>query len=106
MAARQSIAGGKDPIEERKADRAARAANAEAMTFEQAAEGPRRQKPGWKNPKHADQWINTLRDYAFPKIGKRKVDELAPVNSPRCCARSGWRSPRLPQGSSSAATRS
>lgn len=30
-------------------------------------------RPGWKNPKHADQWINTLRTYAFPKFGSRPV---------------------------------
>jgi integrase len=81
LAARQSIASGKDPIEEREADRAARAAIAGAMTFEQAArrvhEGL---KPGWKNAKHMDQWINTLRDYAFPRIGKRKVKELSPAD--------------------------
>src|ERR1019366_5207486 len=81
MAARQSIANGKDPIEERDADRAARKGVAEAMTFEQAArQVHEEQKPGWKNPKHADQWINTLRDYAFPKIGKRKVADLAPAD--------------------------
>ena len=71
------IDSGKDPIEERDAHRAAGKAAAEAMTFEQAArQVHEEQKPGWKNPKHADQWMNTLRDYAFPKIGKRKVAEL------------------------------
>lgn len=34
--------------------------------------------PGWKNSKHCDQWINTLRTYVFPLIGDRKVDELSP----------------------------
>jgi len=33
-------------------------------------------KPGWKNPKHADQWINTLRAYAFPKFGSKPVSEV------------------------------
>nr|WP_232054554.1 site-specific integrase [Thiomonas sp. Bio17B3] len=33
-------------------------------------------KPGWKNPKHADQWINTLRAYAFPKFGSKPVAEV------------------------------
>ena len=33
-------------------------------------------KPGWKNPKHADQWINTLRTYAFPKFGDKPVSEV------------------------------
>jgi integrase len=80
-AARQSIASGKDPIEEREADRAARAGIAKAITFEQAARQVHEaQKPGWKNSKHADQWINTLRDYAFPRIGNRKVGDLGPAD--------------------------
>lgn len=33
-------------------------------------------KPGWKNPKHADQWINTLRTYAFPVFGDKAVSEV------------------------------
>ena len=32
--------------------------------------------PTWKNPKHGQQWINTLRDYAFPKIGRMPVDSI------------------------------
>ncbi|MCZ8151405.1 MAG: tyrosine-type recombinase/integrase [Rhodobacteraceae bacterium] len=32
--------------------------------------------PTWKNPKHGDQWINTLRDYAFPKIGRMPVNSI------------------------------
>lgn len=81
MAARQSIGAGEDPIEEREASRAASVASAATPTFEQVArEVHEGMRPGWKNPKHGDQWINTLRDYAFPKIGKRKVDELAPAD--------------------------
>lgn len=33
-------------------------------------------KGSWRNPKHADQWINTLRTYAFPLIGKETVDRI------------------------------
>jgi len=32
--------------------------------------------PTWKNPKHGQQWINTLRDYAFPYIGRMPVDAI------------------------------
>ena len=32
--------------------------------------------PTWRNPKHGQQWINTLRDYAFPKIGRVPVDGI------------------------------
>lgn len=35
-------------------------------------------KPGWKNAKHAQQWINTLTEYAFPKIGTIPIDQLTP----------------------------
>jgi hypothetical protein len=32
--------------------------------------------PTWKNNKHGAQWINTLRDYAFPKIGRMPIDSI------------------------------
>lgn len=32
--------------------------------------------PTWKNEKHGQQWINTLRDYAFPKIGRMPIDSI------------------------------
>jgi integrase len=32
--------------------------------------------PKWKNAKHGQQWINTLRDYAFPKIGRMPIDSI------------------------------
>lgn len=32
--------------------------------------------PTWKNAKHGQQWINTLRDYAFPKIGRMPVGSI------------------------------
>jgi hypothetical protein len=71
--ARKMIARRHDPIEERQAGKAARAALAGAFTFEQASLRVHEElKPGWKNGKHADQWLNTLREYAFRRIGKRK----------------------------------
>jgi integrase len=30
----------------------------------------------WKNPKHAAQWVNTLRTYAYPVMGKVPVSEI------------------------------
>ncbi len=32
--------------------------------------------PTLKNAKHGQQWLNTLRDYAFPKIGRMPVDSI------------------------------
>lgn len=34
--------------------------------------------PGWKNAKHAQQWINTLTEYAFPMIGRLPLDQIQP----------------------------
>ena len=31
---------------------------------------------GWRNGKHGDQWLATLRTYAFPVIGAKLVDEI------------------------------
>jgi integrase len=46
-------------------------------TFEEAARHYHEETKGsWKNPKHADQWINTLTSYAFPLIGKLPVDAV------------------------------
>lgn len=33
-------------------------------------------KPNWRNKKHADQWIQTLNTYVFPKIGDRLIDTI------------------------------
>ncbi len=32
--------------------------------------------PTWKNAKDGQQWLNILRDYAFPKIGRMPVDSI------------------------------
>lgn len=34
------------------------------------------QRPSWSNAKHAQQWENTLANYAYPSIGDHKIDEL------------------------------
>lgn len=44
-------------------------------------------RPGWRNAKHASQWENTLRDYAYPVIGKLEpaevtVDHVLKILSP------------------------
>jgi len=81
ISARQLLANGKDPIDERGDEKAQRKAVADALTFEQAARRVHEDsKAGWRNTKHQDQWINTLRDYVFPGIGTRKVASLAPAD--------------------------
>jgi len=36
----------------------------------------RAQRRGWKNAKHARQWVSTLKTYARPEIGSKKVDTI------------------------------
>lgn len=45
--------------------------------FQQCAEAFMGDKSGeWKNPKHRQQWENTLREYAFPFIGSMPVEDI------------------------------
>jgi integrase len=62
---------GIDPLEERRKERIV------IPTFEEAAKQVHKELLGaWKNGKHTDQWLTTLKLYAFPKLGKRRVDEI------------------------------
>jgi integrase len=62
---------GGDPVAERAKLRR------KVPTFEGAARSVHKeQSPGWRNAKHASQWINTLQEYAFPTIGNRRVDQI------------------------------
>ena len=54
-----------------------RKAPAKMPTFaEAAAKVHEVNLPRWKNGKHTDQWINTLRSYAFPVIGNLRLDRI------------------------------
>ena len=73
--ARLLLLDGRDPIEVRKAERAAwRLEAAKAMTFEQCAEAYiTTHSPSWKNDKHRAQWDATLKSIAYPVFGKLPV---------------------------------
>ena len=71
LAMRKIAKAGGDPLAER------RKAKRVVPTFEAAAKKVHEEHaPAWKNAKHGQQWINTLRDYAFPIIGNRRVDKI------------------------------
>jgi integrase len=74
----EEIAQGKDPREERRQRRATLIAEQAAkITFRDCAERYiEAHQAGWKNPKHPDQWRNTLRDYAFPALGELAWSEI------------------------------
>lgn len=74
-AARQRLLDGTDPLADRQAQRAARALeDARAKTFaECACEYFDAHERKWKNAKHRQQFLSTLREYAFPVLGKLSV---------------------------------
>lgn len=46
-------------------------------TFRQAAEEYHKQvSKGWRNGKHGDQWLTTLKSYAYPILGELSVDVI------------------------------
>lgn len=76
--ARNKVKEGVDPVDEARAARSAlRAKQAAALTFEQcAAKYIKAQAAGWRNPKHAQQWTNTLTTYAYPILGGLLVRDV------------------------------
>lgn len=75
---RDKIADGIDPVEERNekrrqliADRLSNKTFADAM-----AEYISMKSKEWKNPRHAQQWSNSLTTYALPHIGKVPVRDI------------------------------
>ncbi len=75
---RKLLKEGKDPIEVRDAERAAKqVAKAKSVTFDWCAtEYMKAHEAGWRNAKHRQQWHNTLSTYAYPIIGKLPVDAI------------------------------
>jgi hypothetical protein len=75
---RQLRGEGRDPIEERRAERKnAKLEAAKAMTFQACAEHYiASHKAGWKNPKHAAQWPATLGTYVYPAFGQLPVSAV------------------------------
>jgi integrase len=75
---RKLLLDGLDPIAEKRARKAAaKAEAAKSISFADAAETYiSSHHAAWKNEKNRTQWRNTLRDYAFPVIGKLPVAEV------------------------------
>ncbi len=70
--ARDTIRSGADPAAERRAKRVT-----VEWTFKKTAEAYiAAHTPGWKNPKHGQQWGNTLAAYAYPMFGAKHVRDV------------------------------
>jgi len=75
---RAKIEAGVDPVEERKAAKSALvAAQGRGLTFATAVDRCLEAKlDGFSNPKHRQQWQNTLGTYAKPELGKMLVQDI------------------------------
>ena len=73
-AARKLLKAGGDPLTEK---RKAPEAVVIIPTFKDAAVQVHAENlPAWKNGKHTAQWISTLEQHVFPKIGSKPVDTI------------------------------
>ena len=71
---------GEDPIAQKREVEAKRQIEEKpkAPTFDECAKQyVASHESGWKNEKHIAQWKSTLKTYAIPVLGKRRVDEIA-----------------------------
>jgi len=81
-ALRVKVKAGIDPLAERERDAAealsaAQAAMVAGVTFKAMAETHiAANKESWRNPKHRQQWENTLKTYAYPVFGDLPVAEV------------------------------
>ena len=74
LAARRQLYAGIDPLQSRAS---VRAAAAKTITFDDAVgRYLEAHQAAWRNPKHRQQWSNTLATYASPVIGKLSVDAI------------------------------
>lgn len=84
---KSEVAAGRDPLDARRDAKRAQAAEIvreeaqrtrDEMTFRKASEHYiSNHKAGWRNAKHAQQWGNTLKTYAFPVIGDLPVADVS-----------------------------
>jgi integrase len=77
-AQRKLLADGKDPLATKRSDQLkVRMAEASIITFDQAASAfYEANSPAWRNPKHGEQWRNSLSNYASPVIGSMPVSAV------------------------------
>jgi hypothetical protein len=74
----RALALGKDPLAERKGERANRLPQQQrTVSFDQCAQAQiEAHRDGWRNGKHASQWGTILRRHASPVIANLPADEV------------------------------
>lgn len=80
LEARRMLLEGQDPLDARRAHKAAQDV-ANGRSFRAVAEAYiEAHRDGWKNVKHQQQWANTLASYVYPKAGHKPVAEITVGN--------------------------
>jgi integrase len=75
--ARNDINNAINPIEVKITANAPNEIESKKITFEEFATNYiNTMRPRWGNEKHADQWLSTMKTYAFPEIGCLALDEI------------------------------
>lgn len=72
---RRVLKTGGDPLETRRQKTISQKETVPTFTS-CAARYIRAHRHGWRNPKHARQWVTTLKTYARPEIGNKPVDQV------------------------------
>ena len=76
LEARLKVNQGVCPIKEKKATQAPAMRVKSPKFSDFALEYIETMRPKWRNQKHADQWVSTVRTYAFPILGEMRLDEI------------------------------
>ena len=78
LEARVLLDSGINPLAKKADEKAVKhAAKPKTTTFKQfALSYIEAKRPEWRNQKHGDQWVFTLREYAFPVIGSKALDKI------------------------------
>lgn len=83
---RKQLANGIEPLAEKQQQEREKSLQlAKTMTFKDCAEAYiNAHQSGWKNPKHLQQWQNTLTQYAFPIFGNLDVKSIDTALITKC----------------------
>jgi integrase len=74
---RDALAQGRDPLEEKRVNERGAQVTAAELTFEEATRQVHKELArGFKNSKHAAQWLTSMESYVLPALGSRKVSTL------------------------------
>ena len=74
--ARDKVNRGLCPMEEKKVAKAPIKQSMSPLFSDFSLAHIQTMRPKWRNQKHADQWVSTIKTYAFPHIGSKRLDEI------------------------------